>query len=83
LSDVLYTDFPLAGKIANPDPVKLARAAVESVKTAKAGMDGISYLMHVGDSGIETALTAQYRTEIFRLTGAADLQQALALLRMS
>jgi len=78
---VLYTDFPPSGKIPNPEAHSLAKAAVASVASAPTGKDGISYLIQLSDSGVETALTADYRAEILRLTGGGSLAEALKYLR--
>jgi len=77
VAHVLYTDFPEAGKFAAPTAELLARAAVASVANARPGKDGISYLVQLIGSGVETALTADYTAAVLRLTGAASLQQAL------
>ncbi|MDD2709257.1 MAG: hypothetical protein PHV34_14820 [Verrucomicrobiae bacterium] len=77
ISHVLYTDFPDAGKIANPNPRQLATAAVASVSKAPAGKDGISYLIQVSESGVETVLTSKYRVEILRIAEVNTLEEAL------
>src|SRR6266545_3317363 len=59
LDHVLYTDFPAAGKLDRPTANELATAAVASVGKAPLDMDGISYLMQLSESGVETALTAE------------------------
>jgi len=81
IEHVLFTDFQDAGKISIPDPTSLAHSAIESVRKAKPGKDGISYLIQLGESGVQTVLDAAYRKEILRLTATGDLQQALELLR--
>lgn len=78
IAHVLYTDFLPAGKIPNPTATDLARAAVASVTKADAGKDGISYLIQLIASGVETRLTEEYCAEIIRLTGTNDLGTALA-----
>jgi hypothetical protein len=80
---VLYTDFPEGGKVATPTAEFLARAAVASVAKAQVGKDGISYLLQLIASGIQTPLTADYQAAILRLTGAGTLQQALGWLQGS
>src|SRR3972149_6340471 len=45
LDHVLYTDFNAGGKLSDPDPRALAKAAIDSVATAPSGRDGISYLV--------------------------------------
>ena len=83
VSNVLYTDFLSDGKVTNPTAATLARAAVSSVAKADAGKDGISYLMQLKASGVETRLTAEYCAEILRLTGARNLDEALVAARRS
>ncbi|HWQ93148.1 MAG TPA: hypothetical protein VN673_15850 [Clostridia bacterium] len=78
LPHVLYTDFNESGKIAKPTAELLASAAVSSVPKAKIGRDGISYLMQVKASGVETKLTSDYEAKILRATGSETLLQALA-----
>lgn len=81
VTHVLYTDFHPEGKILAPDPEMLARAAIASVGSARAGMDGISYLISLLEVGVETALTPQYVAAILSQTSAADLRGALCQLR--
>ncbi len=81
IAHVLYTDFPGAGKVAAPTSEMLAQAAVASVAKAPVGKDGISYLLQLIESGVETALTADYQAAILRLTGASTLPQAIVQLR--
>lgn len=78
---VLYTDFPTLGKTPRPSAQSLAKAAVASVAKAPVGKDGISYLMQLIESGVETALTADYRSEVLQLTGKSSLAEALNHLR--
>lgn len=78
---VLYTDFPPSGKIPHPETQSLAKAAIASVASAPVGKDGISYLIQLSESGVETALTAKYRAEILRLTSAGSLAEALGQLK--
>jgi hypothetical protein len=79
LDVVLYTDFPPAGKLRNPTPGQLAGLAIESAQAPAGakGMDGISYLIAVRDSGIRTPLMPQYEKEILARTKSTDLKQAL------
>lgn len=77
VSTVLYTDFHPNGKIANPRPQELAKHAIDSVKVAAAGMDGITYLKDAIASGIKTPLTAEYQAEVLRQTTAQSLDEAL------
>lgn len=77
------TDFNPEGKITDPDPESLARAAIESVGRAQAGKDGISYLIGLREAGVETALTARYVAESLSQTGAYDLVCALRQLKTS
>jgi hypothetical protein len=81
VTHVLYTDFPDAGKIRTPTAEMLAEAAVASVAKAPVGKDGISYLAQLSELGVETALTAEYRAAILRLSGAGTLAQAIDQLR--
>lgn len=74
---VLYTNFNSSAKIPNPNPVDLARAAIESVKKADEGMDGITYLMDAIAHGIQTPLTERYKDEVLKKTGAGSLSKAL------
>jgi hypothetical protein len=55
----------------------LAQHAIESVKKAEAGKDGISYLMRAIASGIDTPLSKSYVAEVQRITGTDSLSQAL------
>lgn len=83
LEHVLYTDFNPEGKIADPDPESLATAAIVSVGRAKAGKDGISYLIDLLDAGVETAMTPRYVAAILSQAGTSDLVDALRFLRSS
>jgi hypothetical protein len=76
VTHVLYTDFPEAGKVATPSAELLAQAAVASVAKAPGGKDGITFLLQLVASGVETPLTAGYSAEILRLSDAVTLQQA-------
>jgi hypothetical protein len=80
---LLYTDFPAAGKITNPNPTELAERAVRSFETASPGMDGISYLIAAMGYGIQTPLTVAYRDEILRQTKTDSLNNALDVIRSS
>lgn len=81
VAHVLYTDFPDARKMPTPTARLLAQAAVASVAKAPVGKDGISYLMQLNGSGVETPLSAEYGAQILRLTGAGSLAQAIDQLR--
>jgi hypothetical protein len=74
---VHYTDFNSEGKIDHPSTAELAKHAVLSVKKAKDGKDGISYIMSAMAAGIITPLTDRYIQEILILTGTASLPEAL------
>jgi hypothetical protein len=74
---ILYTDFRPEGKIAMPDAVALAKAAIKSVKAADKGKDGITYLIDNLEAGIDTPRTREYVTEILRITKTETLQEAL------
>lgn len=82
LEHVIYTDFKPEGKIEEPDPASLAKAAIASVVRAAIGKDGISYLIGLLQAGVETALTARYVDEILSRTGASDLDSALRRLQL-
>ena len=81
VKDVLYTDFHPGGKIERLSAEELARRAIESVKTAADGKDGISYLMANVAAGIKTPLTHAYETEILRQTNTQSLEEALRTLK--
>ena len=74
---VLCTDFNPEGKVKRPTAQELAKKAIESVGKAKAGMDGISYLIDAIAAGIETPLTTTYKAEILKQTGTVSLEGAL------
>jgi len=74
---VFYTDFRPEGKIAHPTAPDLAKYAIQSVKNAEKGKDGISYLMNAIASGIKTPLTPDYEAEILKQTGTKSLREAL------
>lgn len=78
VSNVLYTDFHPEGKIERPNAEELARRAIQSIKTAEGGKDGISYLMSNFAAGIETPLTPAYKAEILRQTKTESLKEALS-----
>jgi hypothetical protein len=80
---VLYTDFNPDGKVAQPQAADLARQAIQSVKAAKEGMDGITYLKNNLASGIKTKLTPDYEAEILKQTKANSLEEAHRKLRLS
>jgi len=80
---LLYTDFHDEGKIANPNPQELAKRAIDSVKKAKDGMDGITYLINVIASGVKTQLTENYKAEILKQTNTQSLEDALIVARKS
>ena len=77
VSSVIYTDFPQAGKILSPTAQELAACAIESVKRAKTGHDGITYLMKAIAVGIMTPLTADYREAVLQQSGTRSLEEAL------
>ena len=72
---VFYTDFNPSGK-KTLTAKELADAAIESVKKAEEGKDGITYLMNNIAAGIETPLTAAYRDEVLRQMNADSLSAA-------
>lgn len=80
---VLYTDFNPDGKVAQPQAADLARQAIQSVKAAQPGMDGITYLKNNLASGIKTKLTPDYEAEILKQTKANSLEEAHRKLSLS
>ena len=83
ITHALYTDFPETGKIKTPRPKDLAEAAIKSVRIAKPGMDGISYLINLLSLGVHTALSAEYEAEILRQSESPDLPEALRKCRLN
>ncbi|MFN3252323.1 hypothetical protein [Roseibium album] len=79
IDHVLYTQ--IGANIAPLTPEHLAKLAVESVKTAPHGKDGISYLMDARNNGISTPLSSAYEAEILQLAKPDTLQRALVSLR--
>ena len=79
---VIYTDFPDAGKISDPDSDELAKQAIQSVAQADEGKDGISYLLQVKQSGLTTRLSQAYEEAILRHTEADTLESALESVRL-
>ena len=77
VASVLYTDFWREGKVEQPNAVELATHAIESVKKADPGMDGITYLMNAMAAGIRTPLTEAYSEEILRRSKTNSLREAL------
>ena len=79
VSCVLYTDFNENGKLdpstLNPDT--LAQAAIDSVRRAPPGKDGISYLRDMRSVGVRTALSIDYEASILARTGTKNLADAL------
>ena len=82
VSTVLYTEFHQTGTIVSPTAEELARHAIQSVKTAEVGRDGISYLMSNVAVGIETPLTSDYEAEILRQTQTESLNEALSKVKL-
>jgi len=76
VNSVLYTDFPPASKIPTPSAADLASRALESVKKADSGKDGISYLIAAIGAGIQTPLTEAYREAILQQSGTQSLDDA-------
>ena len=85
LTDFAGLDFVLYTKIAATiTPLtaeRLADLAIASVAKAISGLDGITYLKAAKESGIVTALSPSYETEILRKTDCETLEQALAKLQ--
>jgi hypothetical protein len=77
VESVLYTDFNPEGKEPKPEAEELAQMAIQSVKAAEEGMDGISYLMNNIASGVKTKLSADYEAEILKQTKTSSLEGAL------
>jgi hypothetical protein len=77
VSDVLYTDFHPGGKLDRLSVEELGTRAIQSVKTAAEGKDGITYLMANMAAGIRTPLTPAYEAEILRQTNTQSLEAAL------
>lgn len=59
----------------------MAKQAIQSVRVAKEGMDGITYLKNNLAAGIKTKLTTDYEAEILKQTKANSLEEALAKLK--
>lgn len=76
VDEVLYVDFTHDGKLQAPTASELALAAVKSASTLSNDEDGITYLRHVKESGIETPLTASYERAVLDLTRARTLEEA-------
>jgi cation transport regulator ChaC len=74
---IIYASLP--ANISNPNPIKLAKLAVESVKTkaAQNAKDGISYLISLKNKGIKTPLMKEYEKQILILTNTDTLDNAL------
>lgn len=74
--DRLVLTACLPRNLPEPDmrPTALARRAVASV--GHGPRNGVAYLRRVLAAGVETRLTAAYRAEILRLTGADGLEDA-------
>ena len=77
VSIVLYAEFDPTRTIEEPTAEDLARHAIQSVKTADVGKDGISYLMSNLAAGVKTPLTSAYEVEILRQTQTESLDEAL------
>ena len=73
---VLYTK--IGANIESLTAKKLAGLAISSVKKAKPGRDGISYLIAAKKHGIRTALSGDYEAEILRQSNCGTLEEALA-----
>lgn len=79
LDVVLYTQ--IAATILPLTAERLADLAIASVAKADPGLDGITYLKAAKESGIVTALSPSYETEILRKIDCETLEQALAKLQ--
>ena len=60
---------------------RLVSHAINSVRIAAAGKDGISYLTNNISVGIRTSLTSGYEAEILKQTKTHSLQEALVVAR--
>lgn len=80
---VFRTDFNPSGKIPNPTAFDLAKSAIESVKKAEQGKDGITYLMHAMGSGVDTRLTQTYHDAILSQTNSNSLAEACEVAKKS
>jgi hypothetical protein len=80
---VFYADFNPSGKIPNPTASDLAKSAIESVKKADKGKDGITYLMHAMESGVDTRLTQTYHDSILSQTNSNSLAEAREITKNS
>jgi cation transport regulator ChaC len=79
VNTTLYTD--IVANISDLTAERLASLAIESVRKAEAGKDGISYLIAVQGHGIQTALSKAYAEQILRQTNTPSLEHALRSLR--
>lgn len=73
---VIYAKIP--ANIDNPTPLKLAKLAINSVKS-QIGLqkkDGINYLISLKKFGIKTELMDKYEEEILNLTKTSSLYEA-------
>lgn len=78
---LLYVNFNKEGKEEVVSPPDLAKHAIESVRKAPPGKDGISYLANAINCGVITPLTEQYVFEILRQTSTSNLNDALSACR--
>lgn len=80
---VLYTDFPDAGKLANPTATQLAKLAVLSAQNDEVPteLNGISYLNAAKKAGLMTPLLPNYEAEVLKLSGAESLEAAVEKLQ--
>lgn len=68
----------IGANIDSPSPLGLALLAIGSAKKLNDGRDGITYLRDATRAGVSTVLSSEYQLAILRLTGATDLDEALA-----
>jgi len=80
---VLYT--AIQSNIPTLSPRKLAELAIQSAeyKAVLKARDGISYLMDVKTSGVQTPLMDAYEKEILTILNAATLEEALLKARLA
>ena len=75
IKTVLYADP--AQNIEDLSPKVLAALAIESIRLAEPGRDGITYLKRAKEQGIVTALMGEYEKEVLNRSGATNLSEVL------
>ena len=79
IDKVIYTC--IGANIKGLSAEKLASLAICSARKRTDSRDGISYLINAKKTGIWTPLSDAYETEIKRMTGVANLEEALNVCR--